>query len=151
MIYGTPMSFTRTTSPGYLTNHLARLFAQELQARIRPLGLSTGTFPIMLQLWEKDGRSQRELVEALGIEQATVANSLNRMERDGLIARRPDDHDGRIKRTWLTERGRSLHAPAVAAAEAVNEDALAGLSPHERADLVRLMTKAIAGFGMAPD
>ena len=103
------MSFARKTSAGYLVNHLARLFAAGLQARIKPLGLSTGTFPIMLQLWEQDGRSQRELVQALGIEQATVANSLNRMERDGLILRRPDDHDGRIKRTWLTAHGRSLH------------------------------------------
>lgn len=141
------MNFTRTTSPGYLINHLARLFAAELQAQIKPLGLSTGTFPIMLQLWEQDGRSQRDLVEALGIEQATVANSLGRMERDGLIQRRPDDHDGRIKRSWLTERGRSLRAPAVAAAQTVNDNALAGLSPNERAECLRLIAKAIATFG----
>ncbi len=143
------MSFTRNTSPGYLINHLARLFAGALQARIKPLGLSTGTFPIMLQLWEQDGRSQRDLVEALGIEQATVANSLNRMERDGLILRRPDDHDGRIKRSWLTARGQTLRAPAIAAAEAVNASALAGLSPDERAECLRLITKAIATFGAA--
>ena len=43
------MSFARKTSAGYLVNHLARLFAAGLQARIKPLGLSTGTFPIMLQ------------------------------------------------------------------------------------------------------
>lgn len=141
------MSFTRTTSPGYLINHLGRLFAAGLQARIKPLGLSTGTFPIMLQLWEQDGRSQRDLVEALGIEQATVANSLNRMERDGLIILRPDDHDGRIKRSWLTERGQGLRAPAVAAAEAVNDSALAGLSPDERAEFLRLIAKAIATYG----
>lgn len=90
------------------------------------MGLSTGVFPIMLQLWERDGLTQKELVERLGIEQATMANSLTRMERGGLIERRGDDHDGRIKRNWLTERGQSLHAPAVGAAKEQNADALQG-------------------------
>lgn len=140
------MTFRRTTSPGYLINHLARLFAAKLQTRIKPLGLSTGTFPIMLQLWEQDGQTQRDLVEALGIEQATVANSLNRMERDGLITRRPDDHDGRVKRIWLSQLGLDLHGPATAAAQSVNDQALDCLDPAERAMYLRLTTKLISHF-----
>ncbi|AFO92271.1 hypothetical protein [Phaeobacter inhibens] len=44
------MKQPRETSAGYLFNHLARLFAQALQERIQPLGLSIGVFPIMLHL-----------------------------------------------------------------------------------------------------
>ena len=137
------MSFSMRTSPGYLTNHLARLFAAGLQARIKPLGLSTGTFPIMLQLWERDGLTQRELVNRLGIEQATVANSLSRMERDGLIERRPDDQDARLRRTWLTERGKGLREPATQAAMDENAEALASLPAKDRSELVRLLAEAI--------
>ncbi|SLN15676.1 Transcriptional regulator HosA [Roseivivax jejudonensis] len=140
------MTFTMRSSPGYLVNHLGRLFAAELQARIRPLGLSVGVFPLMLQLWERDGLTQRELVDRLGLEQATVANTLSRMARDGLIVRRGDPHDGRIARSWLTERGRALRAPAVAAAEEVNAAALSGLSERERDAFVQLMQKTIAQF-----
>ncbi len=141
------MTFSMRGSAGYLTNHLARLFAAGLQARIRPLGLSTGVFPVMLQLWERDGLTQKELVDRLGIEQATVANTLARMERDGLITRRSDAQDGRIKRTWLTDHGRALRDPAIAAAQAENADALSGLTGAERAQLLTLLNKAIATFG----
>lgn len=79
------MQFTKTQSAGYLINHIARVFARGLAARIRPLGLTTGTFPALLALWETDGLTQKQLVERLDIEQATMANTLARMERDGLI------------------------------------------------------------------
>ena len=89
------MSFVKNDSAGYLINHMARLFAQELTARIKPLGLTTGTFPALLELWDQDGLTQKQLVTRLGIEQATMANTLNRMERDGLVTRRKDPKDGR--------------------------------------------------------
>ena len=56
------MSFVKNDSAGYLINHMARLFAQELTARIKPLGLTTGTFPALLELWDQDGLTQKQLV-----------------------------------------------------------------------------------------
>lgn len=138
------MTFSKTISAGYLVNHMARIFAQELGARIRPLGLNIGTFPALLELWEEDGLTQKQLVARLEIEQATMANTLNRMERDGLVIRRKDPSDGRAQQVWLTEQARSLQAPATAAAEAVNADLLSGLSPTEREQLTGLMTRVIA-------
>jgi DNA-binding MarR family transcriptional regulator len=140
------MSFSKDDSAGYLVNHLARLFARELQARIKPLGLSTGTFPALLVLWEGDGLTQRELIERLDIEQPTMANTLTRMERDGLIQRRQDPADGRAQRIWLTEAARALEGAATAAAEAVNTRALAGLAADERVVFLGLIRKVIAGL-----
>ena len=138
------MRFIKKDSAGFLINHLARLIAQELTARIKPLGLTTGTFPALLELWDEDGLTQKQLVDRLGIEQATMANTLNRMERDGLITRRKDPKDGRAQLVWLTEHARSLQAPAIAAAEGVNADLLAGLTGDEQAQLLALMRKVIA-------
>ena len=137
------MSFSKDDSAGYLANHMARLFERGLAARIRPLGLTTGTFPALLELWDHDGLTQKELVERLDIEQATMANTLSRMERDGLIRRERDLEDGRVQRIRLTERARALRPPAVAAATAENEDALSGLSAEEGAQFVGLMRKVI--------
>ncbi len=138
------MAFVKEQSAGYLANHMARLFARGLQARIRPLGLTTGTFPALLELWEQEGLTQRELVERLDIEQATMANTLARMERDGLVVRKKDPADGRIQRIWLTAKARGLRAPALRAAMAENEAALALLSEAERAQFLTLMRKVIA-------
>ncbi|MFP7675622.1 MarR family winged helix-turn-helix transcriptional regulator [Marivita sp. S0852] len=138
------MSFVKDQSAGYLANHMARVFARGLTARIKPLGLTTGTFPALLELWETDGLTQKQLVERLDIEQATMANTLARMERDGLIVRKKDTNDGRVQRVWLTDRGRGLRRPAIEAAMAENAEALASLSEDEQRHLIRLMQKVIA-------
>ncbi len=140
------MEFEKQQSAGYLANHLARLFARNLQARIKPLGLSIGTFPALLVLWDSDGLTQRELTEQLDIEQPTMANTLARMERDGLVVRRKDPSDARAQRIWLTEKSRALQAPAVAAAVQVNSDALAMLSEGDREKLIALMREVIAAM-----
>ena len=140
------MTFDKRTSAGYLANHMARLFAQGLQARIKPLGLTTGTFPALLELWEEDGLTQKELVERLDIEQATMANTLRRMERDGLIRRRPHPVDRRAQQVWLTPWARSLRDAALAAATAQNEVALADLAADERRQFIQLMARTIGAM-----
>ncbi len=133
------MVLRRTDSFGYMVNHLARLFARALERRIQPHGLSPGQFPVLLALWEREGLTQAELCRIVQIEQPTMANTLNRMERDGLIRRAPDPHDGRRSLVLLTERARALEEPATAAATAVNSAAVAGLGEGDRAELRRLI------------
>ena len=140
------MQFSKDSSAGYLVNDLARRFAAALQARIKPLGLSTGVFPVMVQLWEEDGLTQVELVERIGIEQATMANTLARMERDGLIERHRNQTDGRMQDIWLTDLGESLQGPAIEAAQRVNSAALSGLDKEERFLFLILLSKAIRTF-----
>ncbi|MAC12023.1 MAG: MarR family transcriptional regulator [Sphingorhabdus sp.] len=145
------MPFSRATSAGYLINDLARRFAAALQTRIKPMGLSTGVFPIMVQLWEEDGLTQADLVRRIGIEQATMANTLTRMQRDGLIDRRPSQADGRAQEVRLTEKGRKLQVPAIEAALAVNASALSGLSSDERSQFLNLLSKTIDTFDAAAE
>lgn len=138
------MTDWKNRSAGYLTNQLARLFERGLSARIRPLGLTTGAFPALVELWEREGLTQKQLVERLDIEQATMANTLARMERDGLIRREKDPEDGRVQRVHLTDRSRNLRSAAIEAAEAENAERLAGLTERERRQFVELLNKCIA-------
>lgn len=138
------MSDFKRNSAGYLANHMARLFANGLHRRIGPLGLSPARFPVLLELWEQDGLTQSELVRRLDVEQATMANTLARMERDGLIERRPSPDDRRARLVFVTDRARRLQGAAMAAAAAENRQALSGLSADEQAAFIDLMTRVIA-------
>ncbi|MBQ4823706.1 winged helix-turn-helix transcriptional regulator [Leisingera sp. HS039] len=138
------MKFEKQTSAGYLVNHTARLFAAGLQERITPLGITIGQFPILLELWVKDGVTQRELLEKLALEQATLANTLNRMERDGLIVRKKHPSDARSQQIWLTAAGQAPRDSAYQAANAQNEQSLAPLSKEEREQFKGLMRKIIS-------
>ena len=140
------MAFQKERSAGFLANHMARLFANGLQQRIRPLGLAPAQFMTLLALWDEDGLTQRELVQRLSVEQATMANTLIRMERDGLIERRSHPEDGRSQSIHLTAKAVGLREPATQAARAQNEAALADLSEDERMLFLDLMRRAIASM-----
>lgn len=136
----------KTRSAGFIANHLARLFHQSLAVRIAPLGLAPAQFMVLLELWSEEGLTQRDLIERLHVEQATMANTLARMQRDGLILRRPVPGDRRSQGVWLTDKARALEAPARREADQVNASALAGLDSSERKALLSLMSRARAGL-----
>ncbi|WP_153771156.1 MarR family transcriptional regulator [Labrenzia sp. CE80] len=137
------MLFDKEDSAGYLINHLARLFARELQDRIQPLGIATGQFPILLELWNGDGLTQRELLSEIDVEQATLANTLTRMERDGLIKRTKHPQDARAQQIWLTDKAKAIKTEAYRAALETNQEALAKLSESEKVIFLGLIQKVI--------
>jgi len=145
-VFSAPMAFSKSDSAGYLANHMARLFASGLHRRIQPLGLAPAQFMVLLILWGQDGQTQSELTRALDVEQATMANTLRRMERDGLIIRRPCKTDRRARVICLTERARDLQEAATEAAQDQNRVALAGLDGDEQKLLVELMHRVIAAM-----
>ena len=140
------MGFDKTASAGFLANHMARLFAAGLQRRVAPLGLAPAQFMVLLELWQDDGLTQRDLVERLDVEQATMANTLARMDREGLITRRRSETDRRARVVEITPKARAMREAAIAAAKAQNEAALAGLTGTERDELLRLMRKVIGAM-----
>jgi DNA-binding MarR family transcriptional regulator len=137
------MTFERDKSAGYLTNHMARLFARGLQDRIAPLGIVPGQFPTLLELWEREGVTQKELVAKLDIEQATIANTLTRMERDVLVRRTKQPEDARAQLIWLTPKAKRIRDKAYGAAQTQNDLALSGLSDREQAQFLDYMRRTI--------
>ena len=138
-------------SAGYLINHIARLCFKGLHEQIAPLGLAPAQFMTLLELWREDGLTQKQLVERLDVEQATMANTIARMERDGLIERRPHPEDRRARSIHMTEKAKSLEADATKAAMRVNEDMLTPLTKEERENFIKTMQEIIAGKKAAQD
>jgi DNA-binding MarR family transcriptional regulator len=129
----------RYESLGYVINLAARVFERALAEGIAPLGLTTGQFPALLALWQRDGITQSELAQIVRVEQPTMAQALARMERDRLIVREPDPADGRRAVVRLTERGKAVQAPAIAAALGINRRAAAGLSAEQQQALLEML------------
>ena len=126
-----PSRLDPARSAGYLTNWAARLFARAMDERLRPLGLSSGQLPVFFALAGGRALSQKELAQAAAIEQPTMAATLARMERDGLILRTPDPKDRRSARITLTDLAHGRIGEVTAAVEAINAQALSGLAEAE--------------------
>jgi DNA-binding MarR family transcriptional regulator len=138
------MGFERSDSALYLTSQLAKGLARALQKRAAALGFSPGQFPVLLALWHEDGLTQRQLLDRMEVEQATLANTLARMERDGLILRRPHPSDRRAQIISLSDRGRELEQMAIEAAAQADDEVFAGFRRFERELLMEYMRMAIA-------
>ncbi len=115
------------SSVGYQVNRLARLFEAALRRRIAGYGVVPGQFPALLALFEHDGQTQRELCQIASVDQSTMAKTLARMRRDGLIRAEPDPADGRSTRYYLTSRARALEPDLAAAGHAVIAVATSGI------------------------
>jgi DNA-binding MarR family transcriptional regulator len=83
--------------------------------------------------------TQTELSRLIGIEQPTMAITLRRMERNGIIKRSPDPDHGRKSLVKLTARGRRLSDVISAAAHDVQKVAFKGLTTAELDEFYRLV------------
>ena len=63
---------------------------------------------VLLPLFEEDGLRMGELAARAHLSKQTMTELVRRLERDGLVERRPDPHDGRASRIFLTKRSRSF-------------------------------------------
>lgn len=137
------MAFDLMESAVYLSSLLAKGFSRSFQLRAAALGFSPGQFPILIELWNEDGVTQRDLVAKLQIEQATIANTLTRMERDGLIERRRHPKDKRAQLLFLTEKGRGIEEEAKAASREADEALFTGFRRFERELMLEYIRLAI--------
>lgn len=136
-------------SVGQLVNRTARLLRRLADQRLAPLGLSSGYLPVWTALVHGGALSQKRLTELAGIEQPTMAATLSRMERDGIIERRTDPADRRSACFTLSEQTRERTAAIGLAVETLSEDALANLTSAERVKLRQLLQVLIAGVEKA--
>ena len=114
---------------------------------MKTIGLSSGHIPVMLALAGEPVLSQTALVQRAAIEQPTMAATLARMERDGLVERRPDRKDARTSLFRLTRRAKSKLPHFFEHLNAGNTVALAGLDGKAKRQLLHLLTKIIHNLG----
>ena len=137
------MGYKRMDSATYLSGLLAKALSRAFSEKAAGIGFSPGQFPVLVELWAEDGLTQRALLERLDIEQATLANTLARMERDGLIERHPHPTDRRASINRLTDKGRLIEKDAIEAIEAAEASVFSKLGRFERALLLEYMRIAI--------
>lgn len=137
------MTLKREKSLGYVVNHLSRLMTQALGDETANLGVTPGQLPVLMCLWEQDGLTQRELYQRVHIEQATMSNTLSRMERDGLVKRKPDPDDRRASRVMLTPKAKKIEAAIDEATKTVTKKALGNLKKKDKKTVMDLMGSMI--------
>ncbi len=110
--------------------HLERAIVAALQ----PFGLSFGDFDVLNTLRRRDdeGTNPSDLARSSLITSGAMTSRLDRLERAGLIERRPDPGDRRGVLVQLTEPGERLAEESLHAVLAADEAFLEPLSARQR-------------------
>ncbi len=108
---------------------------QAFRRRIVHLSITPDQFTVLRTLLEDEGASltQRKIAELMSSDPNTVAALLERMERNGLIQRRPHLKDKRARQILLLELGRQTYDQARKIAVKLQQDVLKALPKKDHA------------------
>lgn len=129
---------------GFWVHRVYQASRNELYRAFRAAGhdITPEQWAVLIRLWEEDGRTQAELSEATFRDAPTMSRIVAGMEARGLLERRADPADGRLRRVFLTREARRLERVLVPVVEDLVGRMLAGVPERDlqvtRATLARM-------------
>ncbi len=129
--------------------HKASTLGARMTARHMPL-TARAEFAVLAALEEYGPLSQADLGRRLGLDRNEVSGIATRLQHDHRIDRRVDPGNRRRNVVTLTEPGKQRLEEIQQAANAAQDELLAGLTPAERHQLSALLAKLLATHGSQP-
>jgi MarR family transcriptional regulator, transcriptional regulator for hemolysin len=114
----------------------AHALRRAFDRRAATLGVTRAQWKVLFRLSRQPGLRQIELADILDVEPITLSRIIDRLAEAGLVERRTDPADRRAWRLELTAKAEPLIAKLRTLAEALMDEAFAGLS-NEELELMR--------------
>jgi DNA-binding MarR family transcriptional regulator len=102
-------------------------------------GLSMWAYIVLLTLTDEPLRTQAALADAIRADRSRIISVLDDLQDRGLIDRRPDPDDRRVRLLALTAQGLQLRNRAQDAIQAREERMLSVLSPRARTEFLKTL------------
>lgn len=124
---------------GFLVHDVSRLRRVVVDRALKPLGITRSQWWVLAFLSRRDGMTQTALAADLDLTKVAVGGLLERMDAAGLIQRRVDEADGRIRRVYLTREGNRLVRDIRCQVEQIEKEILGRNSEEELQVTVRAL------------
>ena len=141
-----------------LDRHIFYLFGQiygrrdqQLAKSLRPFRLSVPQWRVLAALTDLGSATINRLSDLTVVDRTTLSRTLDRMEKQGLVARKRVEADKRSYEIRLTAGGRAMFRRIWPVMNYHNTRAIAGLSPQELARLRTIINKMIANVAAPPE
>src|SRR5579863_9089544 len=126
---------------GFLVKDVYRLYAKHFERHAGEIGLTLSQCKVLGHLSRNEGISQARLAELTDTDPMTLVRTLDRMQQDQWIERRPDPEDRRAHRLYLREAARPIMTRMWKLADQARQEALSALSIGEREQLMDLLER----------
>ena len=138
----------RVPGAAFLLSQLGYHSSRLWQARLAPLGLDPRHVMLLRHVAVEEGRSQQTLGEGLRIPPSRMVALVDALEERGLLRRRPNPDDRRVRALHLTPDGRQLLGKVMEMSVEHERELCEGLRPAEREQLITLLSRVAAEQGL---
>lgn len=112
----------------------------------KELELNRGQYLYLVRVAESPGIILERLATLLKVDKTTAARAIQKLEKNGILERRPSPTDKKQKQLFLTAKGATLY-PTIQRENAYsNQVALQGFSAAEREQLARYLNRVEANI-----
>lgn len=139
-------------SMGRRINLLFRLTMMYARNEFKKMGVGAGDYAILFNLCMEDGLSQDELSKRMRVDKSYTARAVAQLEKMGMVKRKPDPHEHRIKRVFLGARGRDMESEFFRFAANWHQILVKDIAPQDlvimRAGMDKMMANAESALGL---
>jgi DNA-binding MarR family transcriptional regulator len=146
-------AFDLANRPGFLIRRLHQIHIALFMEECAGFNVTPVQYSVMSMIAEKPGLEQTSLANEVGVDRATLATVIARLEARGLLRRTTTRADRRLKKVLLTSRGKALLNRMARAARRAHIRTIDTLPAPERTAFVHALARLVDAkndFGRAP-
>lgn len=128
---------------GFITSKAAKNLADEFNRRLQEHGITRVQWIALFYIGKSDCVFQKELSNLMNIKESSMVRLIDRMEKEGFVIRKKQEHDRRITMIILTEKGKKFREKVLPLGNEFQENATKGISTEELKIFKRVLEKMV--------
>lgn len=120
---------------------IARALDSISNIEFKEYDLNKGQYLYIVRICENPGIIQEKLAEMIKVDRTTAARAIKKLEINGFIEKKEDQHNKKIKKLFPTEKGKSIYPMIKRENDHSNSVVLAGFSEREAESLFQLLLR----------
>lgn len=127
----------------FLLSQVGIYAARQFAERIAEVDLHPPLFRVLNLIDAAEGRSQQAIGEAIQVPPSRMVALVDELEQRGLVERRPNPDDRRVRALFLTAKGRKALARGRQIAKEHERELTSGMAAADRKRLTELLQKIV--------
>jgi DNA-binding MarR family transcriptional regulator len=120
---------------------IARALDSISNIEFKEYDLTKGQYLYLVRICENPGIIQEKLAEMIKVDRTTAARAIKKLEMNGFIEKKDDQHNKKIKKLFPTEKGKNVYPFIKNENEYSNTVALEGFSESEVETIQHLLQR----------
>lgn len=120
---------------------IARALDSISNIEFKALDLTKGQYLYLVRICENPGIIQEKLAEMIKVDRTTAARAIKKLELNGFIDKKDDEHNQKIKKLFPTEKGKNVFPFIKRENDHSNKVALEGFSEVEVETIFNLLQR----------